>query len=83
MTQQPNKDKVTPPTGNNAKLLLADAALTENARNFLLGHDKLSLMKWKFDSIENKIRWMEYLKPKDKSSPFLDECIRLINVGYS
>lgn len=61
---------------------IQNKSITEDARNFLLAHDKLSLMNWRKDSKEDKINWIKYLKPKENARPFWDECIRLIKIGY-
>ena len=70
----------TPPIAN---VLLADAADTEEARNFLLAHDRDTLMLWNKNSLDQKIKWIEYLTPKENTRPFWSECIRLLKVGYS
>lgn len=53
-------------------------AIIDSAKAFLSAHDNLSLMKWKHETVQNKIRWIEYLKPKDKQSEFFDACIYLL-----
>ncbi len=67
---------------NNAKPVLADAADTEEARNFLLAHDRMTLMLWNRNSLDDKIKWIEYLMPKENPRPFWGECIRLLKEGY-
>ncbi len=71
---------VNPTIGNT---VLADAAVTEEARNFLLAHDRDTLMHWKNHTKEEKVRWIKHLMPKENASPFWGECIRLIYEGYS
>jgi len=70
----------TPPIAN---VLLADAADTEEARNFLLAHDSMTLMLWNRNSLNDKIKWIEHLMPKENPRPFWSECIRLLKAGYS
>ena len=78
-----NKTQLTDEPAISSNGVLAAAAATEDARNFLLAHDKLSLMNWRKDSKEDKKRWINHLKPKENTPPFWDECIRLIEIGYS